>query len=189
MANEIQPIPSDVSDLQRLVESLNDRFRRINAALTVPLRLTGDIDASGFRITNLGSPQALNDAVNRASLPARGTGGQAATPGVNTTRIITETRVAGGTAAASIFTNRPAQLTANLNITEAETPTNSKLLVVVVQQGAAAAWAVTFDAGDFSAVPTNISPELDSYTTWMFIGNTATGLWDLATNALTEWTP
>jgi hypothetical protein len=191
MANYAQPI-TDVHDLQTFIERVNDRFRRLDAAVSGALVLTADLDAGGHRIVNLANPQGLNDAINQASarrLVGRG-GGTGSGTNTTTERVITETRVLGGGGATpqAVFRRTWPQLTALLDVTEAEVPTDEKLLVTAIQQGAATAYAVTFNAANFSATSSAIPPTLGKWNYWIHAGNTATGLWDMVSHPLMEMT-
>lgn len=57
-------LPPGIGDLGRLVELLNDRFRRIAEKVTEPFKATGDLDAAGHRIRNLGDARVPTDGLN-----------------------------------------------------------------------------------------------------------------------------
>lgn len=57
-------LPSDVNDLPTLRRLLNERLRRIEEELEGPDQLSGDLDAKGFRIVNVGAPKEGKDALN-----------------------------------------------------------------------------------------------------------------------------
>ena len=176
----VHEIPPNIQSIDELRLAINDRLRRLAGGGS--LQITGDLDMQGHRLLNVGAPGGLNDGATLADV-RRARGG-----GVRETVREVVTGGGGGSVAASVFVRRPAQLTANLNVTESEPATDSKLLVVFIKQGAATAYTVTFDAGDFAATPVNISPELGTMSAYMFVGNTATGKWELSTNPFTEVT-
>lgn len=68
-------IPPGIESLEELRAAVNDRLQRIHATSSGALKLTGDLDAAGFEIRNLGKPTSLNGAatladVRRSSRPA-----------------------------------------------------------------------------------------------------------------------
>lgn len=60
-------LPPGIASLDRLIELLNDRLRRVAEHLDGPIEIIENLDMRGFRITNLGAAQALGDAVNLAT--------------------------------------------------------------------------------------------------------------------------
>lgn len=61
-------IPPDVESLEELRRLVNDRLQRLYSTSSGNLRLTGDIDAAGHRILNLGRPLDLNDVARLADV-------------------------------------------------------------------------------------------------------------------------
>lgn len=171
---------------------LNDRLRRIQEQFEARLTLTSDADAGGFRIMNLGNPEALNDAVNQAAARLL-TGRTAAAAATSTTteRVITETRLIGGGGTA-LATIQSVTLTVATTAISATVPaTAGALLLVFIAQDATGSRAITWStaAGNFkSGTPVNISPVASTTSVYIFAGQ-ADGFWWLVTNPLTEWTP
>lgn len=60
-------LPPGIVSIERLIELLNDRFRRVSEHLDGPIEIIEDLDMGGYRIVNLGDAMGLADALNLAS--------------------------------------------------------------------------------------------------------------------------
>jgi len=58
-------------DLSRLIEVLNDRLRRIAAAIEGPITLRADLDAAGHRLKDLADPRDGKDALSQHAADRR----------------------------------------------------------------------------------------------------------------------
>lgn len=148
--------------LERLVETLNDRFRQIATRVESDAPATGDLNMGGFRITNLGDSKTGSDALSQNAGDRRYLGGRGTT--ITQQTIIQSS--GGGGGAANVGTGYY-ELTADFLV---PLPiVDYDIYTVFLKQDSVGGWVVTWNAAYHFVENFQPDPRPDLYNVYQFV--------------------